>query len=58
MTTRHIKDVTWRKVEKKTLKAVIETQTNIKETEMLDFLINLGLERFEDEDFQRIKKRK
>ncbi|CAQ81384.1 hypothetical protein [Aliivibrio salmonicida] len=58
MTTRHIKDSTWKKVEEKTVKSVIETRTSIKETEMLDFLINLGLERFEQEDFNKIKKRK
>lgn len=56
MATKHIKDNTWRKVEEKTVKAVIETRTNIKETEMLDFLINLGLEKMTEEDFQRIKK--
>jgi len=58
MATKHIKDSTWRKVEEKTVKAVIETRTNIKETEMLDFLIRLGLERFEKEDFDKVKPRK
>ena len=57
MTTKHVRDTTWKKVEEKTVKAVIETRTSIKETEMLDFLINLGLERFEKEDFNKIKKR-
>ncbi|EMA7644497.1 TPA: hypothetical protein ACVU43_003217 [Vibrio parahaemolyticus] len=57
MATKHIKDSTWRKVEEKTVKAVIETRTNIKETEMLDFLINLGLEKMTEEDFERVKKR-
>lgn len=53
MATKHIKDTTWTKVEKMTVKAVIETKTSIKETEMLDYLINLGLEKFAEEDFQR-----
>lgn len=57
MATKHVKDNTWKKVEEKTVKAVIETKTSIKETEMLDFLINLGLERFREEDYQRVKKR-
>lgn len=57
MATKHVKDSTWKKVEEKTVKAVIETKTSIKETEMLDFLINLGLERFREEDYQRVKKR-
>lgn len=56
MATKHIKDTTWKKVEKMTVKAVIETKTSIKETEMLDYLITIGLERFEEEDFQKIKK--
>ncbi len=58
MATKHIKDTTWKKVEKMTVKAVIETKTSIKETEMLDYLINLGLEKFEEEDFQKVKKTK
>jgi len=57
MTTKHIKDSTWRKVEEKTIKAIIETRVNIKETEMLDFLINLGLRKIEKEDFPKIKNR-
>lgn len=55
MPTKHINDSTWRKVEEKTVKAVIETRENIKDTEMLDFLIRLGIERFEEDDFRRIK---
>ena len=58
MATKHIKDATWKKVETMTVKAVIETKTSIKETEMLDFLIKLGLERFKETDFQNIKKTK
>ncbi|WP_019281026.1 hypothetical protein [Vibrio anguillarum] len=57
MATKHVKDSTWRKVEEKTVKAVIETRTNIKETEMLDYLINLGLEKFTVEDYEKVKKR-
>ncbi|ENI4130959.1 hypothetical protein ACEQ7L_004311 [Vibrio fluvialis] len=58
MATKHIKDSTWKKVETQTVKAVIETKTSIKETEMLDYLINLGLEKFEEDDFHKIKKTK
>lgn len=57
MATKHIKDSTWRKIEEKTVKAVIETRTNIKETEMLDYLINVGLEKFTVEDYEKVKKR-
>lgn len=58
MTTKHIKDSTWRKVEKKTVEAVIETKTNIKETQMLDYLITLGLESFSEEDFIKVNKKR
>ncbi|CAK1828616.1 Repressor [Vibrio crassostreae] len=58
MATKHIKDSTWVKVEKMTVKAVIETRTSIKETEMLDFLINLGLEKLDEDDFKKIKKQR
>lgn len=58
MTTKHIKDTTWTKVEKMTVKAVIETKTSIKETEMLDYIINLGLSKIEEDDFNKIKKTK
>ena len=58
MATKHIKDGTWSKVEKMTVKAVIETKISIKETEMLDYLINLGLEKFTETDFHKIKKNK
>lgn len=56
MATKHIKDSTWDKVEKENVKAIIETKKSIKDTEMLDFLINLGLSKITKEDFYRIKK--
>ncbi|EFH75473.1 hypothetical protein [Vibrio cholerae] len=55
MATKHIKDTTWRAVEKKTVEAVIETKMNIKDTEMLDYLINLGLKSFQKEDYHKVK---
>lgn len=56
MATKHIKDATWEKVEKENVKAIIETKKSIKDTEMLDFLINLGLSKITTEDFYKIKK--
>ncbi|EJU9865822.1 hypothetical protein N5N55_001451 [Vibrio vulnificus] len=55
MATKHIKDSTWRAVERKTVEAVIETKMNIKDTEMLDYLINLGLKSFSKEDYNKVK---
>ena len=57
MATKHIPDSTWRKVEKETVKAVIETKMSIKDTEMLNWLIIKGLEIIEKEDYKEIKKK-
>lgn len=54
MPTKHIDDVTWRKVEKKTVEAVIKTQQSIKDTEMLKWLINKGLENITEEDYRKL----
>ncbi|PMM19648.1 hypothetical protein [Vibrio lentus] len=56
MATKHIKDSTWEKVEKENVKAIIETKKSIKDTETLDFLINLGLSKITKDDYYRIKK--
>lgn len=56
MATKHIKESTWDKVEKENVKAIIETKKSIKDTEMLDFLINLGLSKITKDDFYKIKK--
>tara|TARA_B100000446_G_scaffold161144_1_gene160426 strand:- start:240 stop:416 length:177 start_codon:yes stop_codon:yes gene_type:complete len=57
MPTKHIDDVTWRKVEKETVKAVVATQRTFKDTEMLKILINKGLENIEEEDYLRVRKK-
>lgn len=59
MPTKHIDDVTWRKVEKAHVDAVIQTKASIKDTEILRILINKGLSVIENEDYERhiIKKR-
>lgn len=60
MPSKHIDDVTWRKVEKETLRAIQTTSCVFKETEVLKALILKGLERIQDEDYEKmaIKKRK
>ena len=43
MPVKHIDEETWRKVEKKTVEAVIATKKSVKEGEMLKRLILIGL---------------
>ncbi|KXU39166.1 repressor [Ventosimonas gracilis] len=57
MPSKHIDDLTWRKVEKATIKAVIELQAAVKDTEVLKWLILKGLEEFTPEEFERFKRR-
>ena len=57
MTTKHIPDSTWRKVESVTVKAVIETKTSIKDTEMLNYLILKGLESINEDDYITMSKK-
>lgn len=54
MPTKHIDDVTWRKVEKEHVKAVVATQKSLKDTEILKILINKGLETIEESDYLKI----
>lgn len=58
MPSQHIKEDTWRKVEKETIRAIIQTKTNIRTTEMLDLLIRKGLEVIDEIDFDKLAKNK
>jgi hypothetical protein len=58
MPSKHIDDQTWRKVEIQTVKAVTNTQTSIKDTEVLRILILKGLESVTDDDFEEFAKKK
>lgn len=58
MPTKHIDDRTWRKVEKEAVKATIATERSIKETEMLKWSINKGLEQITVDDYDDIAKTK
>ena len=51
MPTKHIDDATWRKVETETVKAVVETKTSLKDTEVLKLLILKGLQEIKEEDY-------
>lgn len=53
MPTKHIDDVTWRKIEQKTVDAVVKTQKSVKATEMMHWLIKKGLEEITDEDYKK-----
>lgn len=55
MPSKHIDDRTWRKIEQKTVEAVIATKLNIKDTEMLKWLIIKGLENIEEKDYYELK---
>lgn len=57
MPTKHIDDITWRKVEKQTVDAVIKTQQSIKDTEMLKWLILKGLEEITEDDYRKFLKK-
>tara|TARA_R110000822_G_scaffold250407_3_gene377658 strand:- start:372 stop:545 length:174 start_codon:yes stop_codon:yes gene_type:complete len=56
MPTKHINDAVWRKVEKETVKAVVETKEPIKDTDVLNWLIERGLRTIEKEDYRELKK--
>lgn len=58
MTTRHIDDATWRKVEEKTMKVIFELGTPVKSTEVLKWLILKGLEDITEDDYHRFKDEK
>jgi len=58
MPTKHIDDVTWRKIEKEHVKAVIATQKSLKDADILRILINKGLETINEEDYIELVKKK
>ena len=51
MPTKHIDDITWKKVQEQHVKAVVLTKTSFKDTEILKILIKKGLENIKDEDY-------
>jgi hypothetical protein len=58
MPSKHIDDLTWRKVEKESLRAVKAAEKVFKETEILKLLIMIGLKHVTDEDYEELAKRK
>ncbi|MDG6882513.1 Uncharacterised protein [Phocoenobacter uteri] len=58
MPTKHIDNLTWERVQKEHVKAVILTKTSFKDTEILKMLINKGLEHISDADYQQFANEK
>ncbi|MDP8078824.1 hypothetical protein [Phocoenobacter skyensis] len=58
MPTKHIDNLTWDRVQKEHVKAVILTKTSFKDTEILKMLINKGLEHISDSDYQKFADQK
>lgn len=58
MPSKHIDKTIWEKVEKETVKAVLETKQNVKDTKMLNYLILKGLNEMTEKDYMEITKKK
>jgi len=52
MPVKHIPDDIWRRIERETVKAVIETRETVKEGRVLNWLILRGLKDIEPEDYR------
>ena len=58
MPSKHIDELTWKKVQDETVKSVILTRTSLKDTEVLKTLIKKGLEHITDEDYMNYIQKK
>jgi len=58
MPTKHIDDKIWKKIQDLTVKAVIATQKPIKETEVLQYVVKVGLENVNVEELKKLAKEK
>lgn len=56
MATKHIDEETWRKVEKKTMEAIIELKRPVKDTKVLKLLILKGIKEIKAEDWKDLGK--
>jgi hypothetical protein len=54
MPTKHIDDKTWKKIQDLTVKVVIATQKPVKETEVLQQVIKVGLENVTMEELKKV----
>lgn len=53
MPTKHINDFQWRKVEKETVKAVTTLGIPVKDTKMLEWIIDIGLKSITEDDYRK-----
>ncbi|MEG9491156.1 hypothetical protein [Mannheimia indoligenes] len=51
MPSKHIDELTWKKVQEEHVKAVVLTKKSFKDTEILKILIKKGLETIDNEDY-------
>lgn len=51
MPSKHIQDKTWERVKAEFVKAVVTTKAGFKETEILNLLIEKGIETITEEDY-------
>lgn len=58
MPTKHIDDITWRKVEKEVVKAVVATKRGFKDAEIIKLLLNKGIESISESDYLEYAKTK
>lgn len=58
MPSKHVDEMTWRKVEKETVRAVIATGKPFKDTEVLKLLILKGISEIKEEDYKRFAENK
>lgn len=56
MPSKHIDEKAWKKIQDLTVKTVIATQRPIRETDILHYLINKGLEEAKMEELKELKK--
>lgn len=54
MPSKHIQDKTWERVKEQFVRAVVTTKAGFKETEILNFLIEKGIENIKDEDYIKL----
>lgn len=53
MPTKHINDVQWRKIEKETVRAVTTLGIPVKDTKMLEWIIEKGLKSITKDDYRK-----
>jgi hypothetical protein len=56
MPTKHIDEKNWKKIQELTVKTVIATQKPVKETDILHYVIKIGLENVTTEELKKLAK--